>query len=134
MATTRDTLDSKIQAVLTSATDLPDDLLEPGLTKDLIDTFNGRHSWVMKWGLVKMALAAVAMVFFAYQFFQQAETMAMIAYATGAILCAVAYAAVFNFIWVQMNHNTNLREIKRLELQIALLTRSLTEHNDKEAV
>ena len=42
-----------------------------------------------------------------------------------ALLCAMAYAAIFLFIWVQMNHNTTVGEIKRVELQLALLAKAI---------
>ena len=119
------TLDSKIQAALASASGLPDDITEPNLASDLIDTLHGRHSWLIKWGLVKMALAFVVMCICAYQFFMQETTMAMIAYATVIVICIVAYATIFLFIWVQMNHNTTVSDIKRVELQLALLAKSL---------
>jgi hypothetical protein len=57
----------------------------------------------------------------------QETMMAMIAYASLAIICTVAYAAIFLFIWVQMNHNTTVGEIKRIELQIALLSKQLSQ-------
>lgn len=118
-------LDNQIQAVLKAASDLPDNGNEPNLTDEILSTFRGRHSWLMKWGVFKMVIAAVMMLVFAYLFFQQESTMAMIAYASLTLMCVIAYAAVFLFIWVQMNHNTTVREIKRLELQIVLLTRAL---------
>ena len=55
------TLDNKIQAALASASDLPDDITEPNLTSDLMDTLQGRHSWLMKWGIVKMVVAVIVM-------------------------------------------------------------------------
>ena len=107
-------LDTTIKAALQSATDLPEGLKEPNLTEELLTTFNGRHSWLMKWGAVKMGAAIVLMLFCAWQFFQQETTLGLIAYASGVVMCATAYAAIFLFIWVQMNHNTTVREIKRL--------------------
>ncbi len=122
------TLDNKIQAALASASDLPDDITQPNLTSDLIDTLQGRHSWLMKWGIVKMVVAVIVMVICAYQFFMQESTMAMIAYASATLLCAIAYAAIFLFIWVQMNHNTTVGEIKRVELQLALLAKAIKDN------
>lgn len=122
------TLDNKIQAALASASDLPDDITQPNLTSDLMDTLQGRHSWLMKWGIVKMVVAVIVMVICAYQFFMQESTMAMIAYASATLLCAIAYAAIFLFIWVQMNHNTTVGEIKRVELQLALLAKAIKDN------
>ena len=125
METAMDNLDQKILAALKAATELPDNSLQPNIAEEIIAVFNGRHSWLMKWGAVKMAIAAVLMLFCMWQFFHQDSTMAMIAYASGAVICGISYGIIFIFIWVQMNHNTTVREIKRLELQIALLARDL---------
>ena len=119
------TLDSKIQAALAAASDLPDDITQPNLASDIIDTLRGRHSWLMKWGVVKMIIAVILMCFCAYQFFMQDTMMGMIAYASATIICVIGYVAVFLFIWVQMNHNTTVSEIKRVELQLALLTKAI---------
>lgn len=123
----RDKLDNQIMAALESATDLPEHLEEPGLTEEIIATFNGRHSFLMKWSAFKAVSAAVLICFCLYQFFQQDTMMALIGYAAATILCAVAYAAVFLVIWIQMNHNRTVREIKRVELQLALLAEKLAE-------
>ncbi len=116
----QDMLDKRIMAALESATDLPENP-EPDLTEEIIETFSGRHSFLMKWAAFKAVAAALMICFCIYQFFQQDSNMAMIAYASATILCAVAYAAVFLVFWIQMNHNRTVREIKRVELQLALL-------------
>lgn len=120
-----DKLDQSIMAALESATDLPDHLVEPNLTDEIINTFNGRHSFLMKWAAIKAVFAVGLILFCMVQFFQQETMMAMIAYASLTILCAIAYCGVFLFIWIQMNHNVTVREIKRVELQLALLSEQL---------
>jgi len=74
---------------------------------------------------IKMTFMAILMIFCAVQFFQQETMMAMMAYATATIVFVVSYACIFLFLWNQMNHNSTAREIKRLELQVALLIREL---------
>ena len=122
-----DKLDSQILAALESATDLPEHLQEPDLTDEILDTFNGRHSFLMKWAAFKAVAAVVLILFCMYQFFHQDTMMALIAYAAMTVLCAVAYAAVFLVVWIQMSHNRTVREVKRVELQLALLARQLRE-------
>jgi hypothetical protein len=51
--------------------------------------------------------------------------MSIIAYASATIIGINAYGIVFLFIWAQMNHNSTVSEIKRVKLQLALLTKSL---------
>jgi phosphotransferase system glucose/maltose/N-acetylglucosamine-specific IIC component len=74
---------------------------------------------------IKMAVVGVLMLLCIFQFFQQETMMAMIAYATATVVFTVSYGCIFLFLWSQMNHNTTEREIKRLELQVALLIREL---------
>ena len=81
----------------------------------------------MKWAAIKAVFAVGLILFCMVQCFQQDSMMAMIAYASMTVLCAVAYCGVFLFIWIQMNHNVTVREIKRVELQLALLTQKLSE-------
>ena len=55
--------------------------------------------------------------------------MGMIGYATETVLCKVAYATIWLFIWMQMNHNTTVREVKRLELQLMLRAKQLRDQS-----
>lgn len=77
-----------------------------------------------------MAAVGVLALFCVVQFFQQETMMAMIAYASAAIICVVSAGSILLFLWVQMNHNTTVREIKRLELQVAILLKQLNEKSE----
>ena len=123
-------LDTRIQAALQAATELPERIPEPSLADEVLETFQGRHRWLMILSFIKTGFVAALMVFCIFQFFQQESTMAMIAYASATMICAVSYGCLILFLWIQMNHNTTVREVKRLELQLALLTREL---KDKES-
>jgi len=54
---------------------------------------------------------------------------------SAAIRCVVIYGCVFLFIWIQMNQNTTVREVKRLELQLLRLANQLEDylHENKDA-
>ncbi len=123
-------LDTRIQAALQAATELPETIPEPTLAEEVLETFQGRRRWLMILSFIKLGFVAALLIFCVFQFFQQETTMAMIAYAMGATILAISYGCVFLFLWIQMNHNTTVREVKRLELQLALLTREL---KDKES-
>jgi len=118
-------LDKRIQEALQAASELPESIDETTLLQDILDTFQGKHRGLMIITGIKMAVTVVLMLFCIFQFFQQETMMAMMAYATAAVFCVVAYACIFLFLWNEMNHNTTAREIKRLELQVALLIREL---------
>ena len=114
-------LDKRIQEALQAASELPESIDETTLLQDILDTFQGKHRGLMIITGIKMAVMAVLMLFCIFQFFQQETMMAMMAYATATVVFVVSYACIFLFLWNQMNHNTTAREIKRLELQVALL-------------
>ena len=118
-------LDKRIQEALQAASELPESIDETTVLQDILDTFQGKHRGLMIITGIKMAVAAVIMLFCIVQFFQQETMMAMMAYATATVVFTVSYGCVFLFLWNQMNHNTTAREIKRLELQVALLIREL---------
>ena len=118
-------LDQQIEEALQIASDLPASADETTLTQDILDTFKGKHRLFMIASWVKMAVVGVLVYVCIYQFFQQETMMAMIAYASAAVIFTITAATIFIFLWSQMNHNTTTRDIKRLELQVALLTREL---------
>jgi phosphotransferase system glucose/maltose/N-acetylglucosamine-specific IIC component len=118
-------LDKRIQEALQIASELPEPVDETTLLQDILDTFQGKHRGLMILTGIKMAVVGVLMLLCIFQFFQQESMMAMMAYATATVVCAVSYGCIFLLLWSQMNHNTTEREIKRLELQVALLIREL---------
>jgi uncharacterized membrane protein YciS (DUF1049 family) len=124
-------LDQQIQNALRVASELPEIAEEPTLTQEILDVFQGKNHVVMILTGVKMAAAGILMYVCIYQFFQQESMMAMIAYATATIIFGLVAACIMLFLWVKVNHNTTTREIKRLELQVALLIREL--HQNKES-
>jgi hypothetical protein len=72
-----------------------------------------------KWLVVALWLFCI------YQFFHQEEIMAMITYASGAIMCSVVIARIAGFFFQEVNKSIFNREIKRLELQVALLIKHI---------
>ena len=120
-------LDNRIQAALEAATDLSGPIPEPTFAEEILETFHGKHSWLMIWSWIEMGGAGLLLCFCVYQFFHQETMMAMIAYASAAIICAVSAGCILLFLWIQMNHNITVREVKRLELQIAMLLKHLQE-------
>lgn len=127
-------LDAKIREVLAAASEPLDHIPEPSLTEEILATFSGRHRGLMITSGIKMAFVGFFALFCTFQFFQQETTMGLIAYASGAIICVVSAACLMLFLWVQMNHNTTVREIKRLELQIVLLMKELSEDGPDKVV
>ena len=127
-------LDTKIRKALQAATELHGSVPEPSFIEEVMEAFRGRHSFLNISGAIKMISAGLIFYFCVYQFFHQTTTMAMLAYASAALICMVVASTTMLWIWVQMNHNSTSREVKKLELQIALLTQELQQQNQSSHV
>jgi FtsH-binding integral membrane protein len=93
----------------------------------LIETFRGRNRWLnvlaFLFTFVGLAMAIVS----AYEFFHVESTQAMIAWATSFLWFVVWIAMLKIWFWLEMQKHSITREVKRLELQVANLSRQLAE-------
>ena len=106
---------------------------EPPLHQMLIETFRGRWRWLVALTFVMGVVAAVLLMVCAYHFFHAETTRAMIAWATGFVWCALFILMIKVWYWMELNRNSLTREIKRLELQVAQLSRRLGAGQPKDA-
>jgi hypothetical protein len=94
---------------------------EQSLLEMMVDTFRGRHRWLVAmmavWSLVFFVLAIVTAV----KFFGAETTRDIVMWATACVLCMSAVSMLKLWYFLEMNKNALTREIKRLELQIARL-------------
>ncbi len=99
---------------------------EQSIPRMVIDSFRSRHRWLAVWvftvGTVFSVLGFVA----AYQFFHAESAREMTAWATGFVVCAIVIAMIKVGYWMELNKNSLAREIKRLELELANLSRRLS--------
>lgn len=102
---------------------------DPPLYEMLIETYSGRHRWMNVLAFL-FTLAALAMVVIAaYQFFHTDSTRAMIAWATCFLWFVIWVAMLKVWFWLEMQRFFVTREIKRLELQVANLSRQVQNEN-----
>jgi hypothetical protein len=99
---------------------------EQSIPQMIIDSFRTRNRWVAVWiftvGTVFSLLGLVA----AYQFFHAESAREMTAWATGFVVCAIVITMVKMGYWMELNKNSLAREIKRLELELANLSRRIS--------
>ncbi len=117
-------LDKKIRAALSKEdADALDDLGgEPSMFAMVVEAFRGRHRWLMWltmfWSLVFFALSVVS----AIQFFKTEDPRDMQLWGLGFFLCIAAVSMFKIWFWMELVKNAIMREIKRLELQVARLS------------
>lgn len=119
-------LDQKIEQALKEATgSVGTSTDEATILQDLTATFRGQYSGLFAIGWIKLLAFVVVMLWSVYEFFMQTSVQAEIAYATLAVISAITIASIYTLFWISMNKQMTNREIKRLELQVALLGNKL---------
>jgi hypothetical protein len=99
---------------------------EPSIAQMVIDTFRSRHRWLFVVAFTEGIVLFLLEFVIAYQFLHAQSTREMIAWATGFVCCLFAIAMIKIWYWMELNKNSLAREIKRLELELANLSRRLS--------
>jgi hypothetical protein len=80
-----------------------------------------------KWGVMNLFAALVTLAMFAaaaycaWNAFSVAELRATVLWSAGALAAMLAVAMLKMYFWMEINKYATLREVKRLELQVARL-------------
>jgi hypothetical protein len=120
------TVDDRIRQALRAEDDeLLKDLNEPGVLAQTLTTMRVAPRWTIAFVFVWTLAFMVAAVWFAVKFFSAEEIQHMIAWATGFIGAMLMVMALKLWFWMQMDKYVMLREVKRLELQVARLVERL---------
>jgi hypothetical protein len=102
-----------------------DDLEEQNLIGKIGEVYKGKLGWLAAIMNVVHLLMFIAFIYCIVQFFNTEVTNELIKWASAGFLSMIAMGMLKLFIWMQMDKNDILRELKRLELQIATLTTRL---------
>ncbi len=119
------TLDEKIREALGDQRHTDPDLVpqEESVWSQWFGVYHGRNRWInLIAGVLTFALYALA-VWCAVAFFGAESVRGMLSWGFGFIFCALSVGNLKLWHWMQMDKNCVLREVKRLELQVALLVR-----------
>jgi hypothetical protein len=94
---------------------------EQNLFEKLGEAQKGKTGWLVKVMTVTSLFLFVLFVYCGFRFFDATVTKDLIIWSTGSIFCMLAMAMLKHYVWMQMDKNDILRELKRLELQLAAL-------------
>jgi uncharacterized membrane protein YciS (DUF1049 family) len=100
---------------------------EPAIYEIVMETFRGRFRWLNVLAFTGSIIILGLLCLLAYLFFHAESTQAMIAYATGFVWGVIWIAMLKIWFWLEMNKNSVTREVKRLELQLANLSRRMSD-------
>jgi hypothetical protein len=83
--------------------------------------FRGRSRWLAINSAIAMAILLAVTIWMVFRFFEAPSTRGMLAWGGGILMCVVGGIAMKIFAWIEMSKQMLMREIKRLELQVAYL-------------
>lgn len=99
-----------------------EELEEQTLLEKLGSVHKGKTGWLASVMTVMHVVIFIVFVYCAIQFFNTEITNELIKWACAGFLCMIFMAMMKLYIWMQMDKNDILRELKRIELQIANLS------------
>ncbi|MCJ7465108.1 MAG: hypothetical protein MUO53_00250 [Maribacter sp.] len=98
-----------------------DQLEEQNIFEKLGAVYKGKMGWLaVIMNMVQLVLFGI-FIFCTIKFFNTDDTNTLIKWASGGFLCMMVMAMLKLYIWMQMDKNDTLRELKRLELQLAAI-------------
>ena len=99
-----------------------DELEEQNLFQMVGGIFKGKLGWLI---LIMNIMTVVFFGLFVYcvvQFFETSITNELIKWGLGSVIFLISISMLKLFVWMQMDKNALLREMKRLEIQVLSLS------------
>ncbi|MFS4492392.1 DUF6768 family protein [Maribacter sp. 2308TA10-17] len=110
------------EALSTEEAEFYDELGEQGLIGKLGEVHKGKTGWLASIMTVMHVLIFVVFIFCSVRFLNTEVTNELIKWACAGFLCMIFMGMMKLYIWMQMDKNDILRELKRLELQVSALS------------
>lgn len=104
-----------------------DELGEQSLIGKFGEVHKGKTGWLASIMVVTHVLIFAVFVFCMVQFFNTEVTNELIKWSSAGFLCMIFMGMMKLYIWMQMDKNDILRELKRLELQVSALSHKTDE-------
>ena len=104
-----------------------DELEEQNIMQMVIGLFQGKNKWMMYMMNIVTVLVFGVFVYCAFQFFNSDVTNELIKWSIIGTFCMLIVSMLKMFVWMQMDKNAVLREIKRLEIQVSSLSGKMSE-------
>lgn len=98
------------------------DLDEPPILAQVLGVFRARNRWLNVLGMTLSLLFLALGVYSAIRFLSAtAEVRDMLRWGAALFFCVTAVWAIKIWYWMELQRNNLTRELKRLELQVAML-------------
>ena len=107
-----------------------DQLEEPGLHERMMQLLRGRNSWLTWVSMTVVTVFFALGIYCAVRFFQADDTKDLLFWQSAFFFSMMATMANKLWTWMELQTHSTLRELKRLELQVAHLTARLQERQE----
>lgn len=104
-----------------------DQLEDPNMIDKVLRMYKGKNAWVFFVQTIAMLLVFIAFIYCTVQFFQEDDVAKMLKWGFGSFLTINAVGMIKVILSVFMSEINIIREIKRLELQLASIADSIKE-------
>ncbi|MBD0850014.1 DUF6768 family protein [Maribacter arenosus] len=102
-----------------------DELEEQNLIGKLGEVYKSKVGWLaIVMNIVYLVIFGL-FIYCMFRFFGTTETNELIKWASAGFLCMIFMGMLKLYFWMQMDKNDILRELKRLELQVATISGKL---------
>lgn len=128
MKTNMEEIDQLIKETLTQEeAKFYDELDEQNVLEMIFGLFKGKNKWIMIVMNIMTFLVFGVFVYCVVQFFNTDVTNELIKWSIIGTFCMLIVSMLKMFVWMQMDKNAILREMKRLELQVSSLSGKLSD-------
>lgn len=103
-----------------------DELEEQNLLQMLGGVFKGKLGWLVVVMNITIVVVFGLFIYCVIQFFNTEDTNELIRWSVAGTFCMIAVSMLKLFVWMQMDKNSLLRELKRLEFQVSILSTKLS--------
>ncbi len=105
-----------------------EELEEKDLFGKIGEVYKSKMGWLVILMNIMHLIFFIAFVYCVVEFFNAEVTKELFIWSSAGFLCMIFMAMMKLYVWMQMDKNDILRELKRIELQISVLA----QHQDKQ--
>ncbi|RZN82922.1 MAG: hypothetical protein EVB11_07040 [Winogradskyella sp.] len=128
MKTNMEDIDRLIKETLTEEeVKFYNELEEQNILDMIWGLFRGKHKWIIILMNVMTLVFFGLSVYCVVNFFDANEANELLKWGFGSIVFLLGVSMIKIFVWMQMDKNALLRELKRLELQVSSLSHKILE-------
>ena len=92
-----------------------------GLHDMIFEPFKGKMRWMSVLAMAYIFVFFALAIYCGFQFYAAHEIKALLTWGGGCIVCVLFVMSLKLWFWMELQKNSILREIKRVELQVARL-------------